>query len=114
MNKRKAYYFGLLAEFASSIYLRFKLYKILLKRHKTPFGEIDLIARKGNIIIFFEVKARKDTKSMDFIGVRQKNRIINAAQYFLLKNPKYKNYNIRFDVIIMNKYFIPLHFQSYW
>ncbi len=115
-NKRKykAYYFGLIAEIFAIFYLRLKFYQIIAKRFKSPFGEIDIIARKNNQIIFIEIKARRDIGLMDFISNRQKSRITKAAQYFLLKYPKYQSYNIRFDAIIMNRYFWPKHFISYW
>lgn len=113
-QKYQAYYFGLIAETFAIIYLRLKFYQIIAKRFKSPFGEIDIIARKGNQIIFIEIKARHDTSLMDFISKRQQGRINKAAQYFLLRHPKYQSCNIRFDAIIMNKYFWPKHFKSYW
>ncbi len=113
-RKYKAYYFGLIAEIFAAFYLRLKLYKILAQRFKSPFGEIDIIAQKNNQIIFIEIKARRDIGLMDFISRYQQGRITKAAQYFLLRYPKYQNYNVRFDAIILNKYFWPKHFISYW
>ncbi len=51
---------------------------------------------------------------MDFITNRQKNRINKAAQYFLLYNPKYQKFNIRFDAIIIDRFFLIKHFKNYW
>lgn len=113
-KKRRIYYFGLIAEIVAAIYLRCKFYQIIARRYKSPFGEIDIIAKKSNQIIFIEVKARKDISLMDFISKYQQNRINKAAQYYLLKYPKYQKFNLRFDAIIMNKYFCPIHFKSYW
>ncbi len=112
--KSKAYYFGFIAEILAIIYLTFKFYDVIAKRFKSPFGEIDIIAKKNNQLIFIEIKARRDTSSMDFISKRQQSRITQAAQYFLLKSRKYQGYNIRFDAIIMNRYFWPKHFKNYW
>lgn len=109
-----SYYFGILAEIISSLYLSIKFYRILARRLKTPFGEIDLIAIKENTLIFIEVKARKDLEYIDFISQKQINRIEKAAQYFLLKERRYQSYNIRFDAIIVNKFFYPEHFINYW
>lgn len=103
-----------MAENIAAFFLRCKFYQIIAKRFKSPFGEIDLIAKKGNQIIFIEIKARNDTSLMDFISKRQQQRIIKAGQYFLLKSKQYQSYNIRFDAIIMNKYFFPKHFKGYW
>ena len=114
INKRKIYYFGLIAEVIASWYLRCKLYQIIERRFKSPFGEIDIIARKNNEIIFIEIKARRDISLMDFISKNQQHRISRAAQYFFLKNNKYQTYSMRFDAIIMNRYFWPQHFKNYW
>ncbi len=113
-NKRFRYYFGLIAEIIASWYLRLNFYQILSHRFKSPFGEIDIIAKKNNQIIFIEIKARKDISLMDFISKKQQQRINKAAEYFLIKHPKYQNYQIRFDAIIMNRFFWPKHFKSYW
>lgn len=113
-NKQISYYFGLFAENIASLYLSFKFYKIIAKRFKTPFGEVDIIAKKGNQLVFIEVKARKDTGLMDFISKHQQQRITKAAQYFLLKEKKYQSYSIRFDAVMINKYFMLKHFISYW
>ena len=113
-EKRKIYYFGLIAEIIAAFYLRCKFYQILARRFQSPFGEIDLIAKKGKQIIFVEIKAIRDISLMDFISHHQQKRITKAAQYFLLKQTKYQQYHIRFDAIIMNRYFWPKHFVSYW
>ncbi len=113
-HKIKADRFGLIAEVFARLYLRIKFYNILAKRYRSPFGEIDIVARKNNQIIFIEVKARENIDLMDFISARQQSRINKSAEYFLSSKAKYQGYNIRFDVIIMNKYFWPKHFISYW
>ncbi|MEZ5759409.1 MAG: YraN family protein [Emcibacteraceae bacterium] len=58
--KKKAYKWGQLAELFASLMLRFKGYSIVARRYKTRVGEIDIIARKGPLTIFCEVKARDD------------------------------------------------------
>ena len=49
---------GLSAESRAAAFLMAKGYRILAKRFRTPYGEIDLVARKRNLIAFIEVKAR--------------------------------------------------------
>lgn len=116
MNNKKSisYYFGIIAEKFSAWYLRLCLYKILQHRFKTPFGEIDLIAKKNKQIIFIEIKARNNIKNMDFISPRQQKRINKSAEYFILSHPKYKSYLIRFDAIYVSKYFFLKHLKNYW
>ena len=57
-KKKKAYLKGIWAEKIAGLYLQFNGYTILERRFKTPFGEIDLISRKGSYIIAVEVKTR--------------------------------------------------------
>lgn len=82
-DKQKRYYFGLFAELTSYLYLSFKFYKIIDRRFKSPFGEIDLIAKKGNHLIFIEVKDRKNTSLMDFIPFPIIKYTINNCQLTL-------------------------------
>ena len=49
---------GLSAENRAAAFLMAKGYRILAKRFRTPYGEIDLVARKRNLLAFIEVKAR--------------------------------------------------------
>ena len=99
---KNRYFYGLYAEKFIALYLIFKGYKILARRYKTSLGEIDIIARKKRQIVAFEVKARKDKKSLtsEVVSDTQKNRIKNAMNIFLSKNPKYIDYNICFGIIL--------------
>lgn len=113
-TKQQAYYFGFFAEIIASICLRIKFYSILARRHKTPFGEIDLIVTKGKQLVFIEIKARKDISVMDFISLRQQQRIIKAAEFFCMCNPQYKNHHVRFDAIMINRFYWLKHLKNYW
>ncbi len=55
MNNRRE---GLLGEHTSVEYLRSKGYGILERNYSTKFGEIDVIAEKGETVVFVEIKAR--------------------------------------------------------
>ena len=58
-----------------------KGYRILAKRFRTPHGEIDLVAKRRNLVAFVEVKARATLDEAAFaVTPRQQARIINAAQ----------------------------------
>lgn len=102
MNRQKAYKLGHKGEGLASLYLRLKGYRILVRRYKTHVGEADLIARKGNALVFVEVKARKTLEEgLESITSKQKKRVIRAAHYYLAENPKSADLDIRFDVIIV-------------
>lgn len=93
---------GLIAENIASTLLKLKFYKILEKRFKTKLGEIDIIAVKNKTLIFIEVKQRKNPEQfLDVISDTQQKRIINSALIYLQRNPKYQNYDLRFDVIFI-------------
>ena len=49
---------GLSAESRAALLLIAKAYRILERRWKTPFGEIDIIARRRGVVVFVELKAR--------------------------------------------------------
>jgi len=59
---------GRKAENYAAFYLRLKGYQILEKRFKTRQGEIDLIARKGGVLVFTEVKKRTPFLSLAGFG----------------------------------------------
>lgn len=113
-SKKISYYFGHIGEIISAFFLICGFYWILARRYKTPFGEIDLIAKKNKEVIFIEIKSRKYFEHQEIISSKQKQRINSAAQFFLIKNKKYHDFNLRFDVIFINKYLIPTHIKNYW
>jgi hypothetical protein len=57
-DRRSAYRRGHFAEFAAAALLCLKGYRLLARRYRTPLGEIDLIAKRGRLVAFVEVKAR--------------------------------------------------------
>src|SRR5467141_1278905 len=79
---------GLSAETRAAAYLMAKGYRILAKRFRTPYGEIDLVARKRNLLAFIEVKARANLDDAAYaVTARQQARIIEAAQAWLMAHP---------------------------
>ena len=59
-KRRKAWKFDRFAEGLSAWGLRLKGYRILARGFRVPVGEIDIIARRGRVLVFVEVKARND------------------------------------------------------
>jgi putative endonuclease len=101
---------GLSAESCAAAYLIAKGYRILARRFRTPHGEIDIVARRRNLIAFVEVKARASLDEAAFaVTPRQQARIINAAQAWLAAHPEHAEFELRFDVILIAPRHLPRH-----
>ena len=101
---------GLSAESRAAAYLMAKGYRILAKRFRTPHGEIDLIAKRRNLIAFVEVKARATLDEAAYaVTPRQQARIINAAQGWLAAHPEHAEFELRFDAILIAPRHLPRH-----
>jgi putative endonuclease len=109
---RTAYSFGLKAESLAVAFLTLNNYEILKKRYRTPYGEIDIIARSDRMIVCVEVKARHTLSAgMHAIGHQQRKRIMNAYLHFIQTHLEYANDPVRFDVIVCAPNSKPLHIQ---
>jgi putative endonuclease len=101
---------GLSAESRAAAYLMAKGDRILARRFRTPHGEIDLVARRRNLLAFVEVKARATLDEAAFaVTPRQQLRIINAAQAWLVAHPEHAEFELRFDAILIAPRSLPRH-----
>ena len=101
---------GLSAEARAAAYLMAKGYRILAKRFRTPHGEIDLVAKRRNLIAFVEVKARATLDEAAYaVTPRQKARIIDAAQAWLVAHPEHAELELRFDAMLIAPRHLPRH-----
>src|ERR1700732_5636229 len=72
---------GLSAETRAAAFLMAKGYRILAKRYRTPYGEIDLVARRRNLVAFIEVKARASLDEAAYaVTPRQQARLIAGGE----------------------------------
>ena len=82
-------------------YLEKKNYNILKTNFRTRLGEIDIIAKKDDVIIFIEVKARKNLKygrPYEAVNHRKMQKIIKVAQNYIAYKSQGDN-QYRFDII---------------
>ena len=101
---------GLSAETRAAAYLMAKGYRILAKRYRTPYGEIDLVARRRHLVAFIEVKARASLDEAAYaVTPRQQRRIIDAAQAWLMAHPEHADFELRFDVMLIAPRRLPRH-----
>ncbi len=93
---------GQAAELQAERYLRRKGFRILDRNVRSPLGELDLVARSGQVLVFVEVKARRTSAlggaAYAVDGRKQAKLVRLAAQY--LAQRKLSNRLCRFDVVL--------------
>ena len=93
---------GQSAEKQARVYLQKKRFKLLEKNYRCPFGEIDLIMKKKNLIVFVEVRCRNNLHfgtPLESVDINKQNKIIATAKYYLIKKSLYEKVDCRFDII---------------
>lgn len=111
MIKITQYRKGLLAEFLAIVILYFKGYRILKHRLKTPVGEIDILARRGDLFVVVEVKYRKIfTQALDSVTAKQRRRLLRAALFVMAR---YRARQVRCDVFLVGMFWIK-HIENAW
>lgn len=114
-SKAAAYRYGRWAEALCVGLLRLKGFRILARNLKTPVGEIDIVARRGRLIAFAEVKARADIgAAAESLTPRQRQRIERAAQVFLAGRLALAGCDIRFDLMLVEPGRLPRHIPDAW
>ncbi|HEX5509711.1 MAG TPA: YraN family protein [Pseudolabrys sp.] len=104
---------GISAETRAAAFLLAKGYRILARRWKSPAGEIDLVARRRQLLIFVEVKARaKLDDAAESITPRQRGRIAAAAEIWLARHPDETVLDIRFDAMLVAPGKLPRHIPA--
>lgn len=94
--------FGDYWESVAEKHLKASGHKIIKRNFHSRFGEIDIISQSKEVLVFVEVKFRKDDSwfpAEQAVTTSKQKKIIKTAQSFLLKNDKYKNWNCRFDIV---------------
>jgi putative endonuclease len=92
---------GKQGEALAADYLADRGFTILARNHRTPVGELDLIARDRRYLLFVEVKTRKGTTfglPAEAVGAHKQRQILRAAQWYLASG-KHPELQPRFDVI---------------
>jgi putative endonuclease len=106
---------GRWAESLAAWSLRLRGYRIVARRFRTPQGEIDLVARRGRLVAFVEVKARIDLEqALAALGPHQRERTARAAAWFLARHPSYAGHALRFDLVAVRPWRMPRHLIDAW
>jgi putative endonuclease len=85
-------------ERAAARYLRRKGMRVIVRGYRTRLGEIDLIARDGDTLVFVEVKSRRQGVPAEAVTPEKQRRITLAALHFLRKHGLL-DVRSRFDIV---------------
>jgi putative endonuclease len=97
----------------AAAFLLAKGYRIAARRWRSAAGEIDIVARRGNLLIFVEVKARSTFDDAAYLVTpRQKQRIAAAAAIWLAEHMDDANRDMRFDAILVAPRRWPRHIEA--
>nr|WP_275064705.1 YraN family protein [Bartonella sp. AU55XJBT] len=114
-QRQKSFYRGVRAEKLAAWWLRFKGFHIAEMRFKTKCGEIDLIARRGNLVLIVEVKARSTlVEAMEAVSHMNERRIEAAADIWLARQKDYALLSVRFDLIAILPWRLPQHIPAFF
>lgn len=112
-RKRRSERKGRRAEWFAALALMLKGYRIVSLRYRTPVGEIDLVARKGDLIAFVEVKARRDLASgVDAVSYPAQRRIAAAGELFISRQPDSARLSWQHDIVVVSPWRWPQHLED--
>ena len=112
-ERQVAFRTGISAESRAAALLVAKGFRILARRWKSPVGEIDIVARRRNLLVFVEVKARADFDEAAFaVTPYQRRRILSAARAWLARHPDDATCAIRFDAVLVVPWRLPRHMPN--
>jgi putative endonuclease len=98
---RKPGTYGLFGEELAAAYLGGRGYRILERNFRTRSGEIDLIARDGDTLVFVEVKSRRSEAfggALSSVDRRKRNRLVRLARHYLQRRG-WADRPCRFDLV---------------
>ena len=112
LGRQEAERRGHRGEWIAAWYLRFKGYRIVAKRFKTKSGEVDIIARKKDLIVMVEVKARPSVlEAMNAITATAERRIETAGDIWLARQKDFAKLSVRYDLIAICPRQWPVHVE---
>lgn len=114
-DRLKAYRRGHRAEWLAALMLMTKGYRIAARRFKTPVGEVDLIARKNDLILFVEVKARASQQAaLDSVSLSSQKRIESAGEWWISQQKDASQLSWRCDIVAVTPWKWPHHYEDVW
>jgi putative endonuclease len=114
-NRQRAEQKGRTGEWLAALALQVKGYVIIERRVRSHRGEVDLIARRKNVLAFIEVKTReKQTDPAQILTPKQMARIVNGATGWAASKPWTVQCQWRYDLIVVHPWQWPKHLRDAW
>lgn len=116
LKRQRAFLAGRGAETLAVWLLRLKGYRILGRNLRTPVGEVDIVARRGKVVAFVEVKRRPGMDAARrAVSRTQQQRILRAAEYLRASGQLGTDVRgYRFDLIAVLPRRLPVHLPDMW
>lgn len=100
-KRQSAERWGRQAEALAALLLQLQGWSILDRRARTGAGEIDIVAKRGRVLAFVEVKARGTIDSaLGAITPRQRERLLRAAAVWRRRRADLADLEVRFDLVV--------------
>ncbi len=104
---------GRWAEVAAVVLLSMKGYRVLARRHVTPYGEVDIIVARRDRIAFVEVKRRPTASDAEAaLTPAQAARIGRAADHWLAHHRQYMAREVGLDAVLVTARGWPQHIPN--
>lgn len=113
-SRKRAERRGRFAETLAALMLMVKGYRIVAQRARTPFGEVDIAALKGDVLAIVEVKARKRSDDALYAITARSQKRIAQAGLALSQRLRLKGVRLRFDVISVSPREGVRHLRDAW
>lgn len=112
-GRRKAFTRGVVSEYVAAAWLMARGYRIVAMRYRCKAGEIDIVARRGDLVAFIEVKARTSTEASVFaVDAHTQRRIRNASLAWLTRQPDGGRLSLSYDIVAVRPWRLPVHMRD--
>ncbi len=95
---------GKTGEDEAARYLERQGWRVLDRNWRGGAGEIDIVAREGDSIVFVEVKSHADKSWLEWsVGPDKRRRIVSASKRWLMAHPESDSSYVRYDVVLVRE-----------
>jgi putative endonuclease len=95
--------------------MRLAGWRVVAQDLRMPAGQVDLVARRGRVLAFVEVKARgRADDAAEALSAAQRRRIARAAEQYLAGRPQFAAFEVRFDMVLVAPLRWPRHVKDAW